>query len=87
MFADISGLIGGAVVARGFLEPDALVHYDLHRSLDVRHARDFFAVLAPEWERGPEQRYLVEQGLRMGAMAFDQLFARLYRCRARRWVR
>jgi hypothetical protein len=87
MFADISGLIGRALVARGFLEASAMVHYDLHETLDVRHARDFFAVLAAEWDKGPEERYRAEQGLRMGAMAFDQLFARLYRCRGRRWVR
>jgi hypothetical protein len=87
MFADISGIIGRAVVARGFLSAKDLVHYDQHETLDVRHASDFFEVLAPEWARGPEQQYLVEQGLRMGAMAFDQLFARLYRCRSRRWVR
>ncbi len=87
MFADISSLIGRAVVARGFVAAEQLVHYDLHQTLDVRHAKDFFDVLAPAWNEGPEQRYQIEQGLRMGAMAFDQLFARLYRSRARRWFR
>ena len=87
MFADISGLIGRTLVARGFLAAEAMVHYDLHETLDVRHAKDFFAVLAAEWEKGDEARYRVEQGLRMGAMAFESALRPALRCRARRWVR
>ncbi len=87
MFASISARLGRAIVARGFLPADRLVHYDLHEVLDVRHAADFFEVLSPAWERRPEARYDIEQGLRMGAVAFDQLYARLYRKRARRWRR
>ena len=88
MFAEISSAIGKSIVARGFIAEGELIHYDVHEALDVRHAADFFAVITPAWESGsPEQRYLVEQGLRMGAMAFDQLYARLYRCRQRRWLR
>jgi len=53
----------------------------------VRHSRDFFDVLAPAWAKNPRDRYPIEQGLRMGAVAFDQLYARLYRVRGRRWHR
>lgn len=87
MFAEISGWIGRGIVARGFLPEDQLIHYDLHEKLDVRHSRDFFDVLAPAWAKSPRDRYPIEQGLRMGAVAFDQLYARLYRVRARRWQR
>ncbi len=86
MFAEISGWIGNAIVARGFLPADRMIHYSLHESLDVKHASDFFAVLDAAWGAADE-RYRIEQGLRMGAIAFDQLYARLYRCRDRRWVR
>jgi len=74
-------------VARGFLPEAQLIHYDLHEKLDVRHSRDFFDVLAPAWAKNPRDRYPIEQGLRMGAVAFDQLYARLYRVRGRRWHR
>lgn len=85
MFAEISTWIGRAVVARGFLRTDEMTHYSLHEELDVKHASDFFAVLAAGWGEGAKSRERIEQGLRMGAVVFDQLYARLYRCRERRW--
>lgn len=87
MFAEISSFIGRTIVARGFLSREAMIHYNLHEQLDVKHAADFFQVLEPAWAEGDDARYRIEQGLRMGAVAFDQLYARLYRSRARRWVR
>lgn len=85
MFSSISAWIGRGVVARGFLREEQLVHYDLHERLDVRHAADFFAVLEPAWARG--ERASIEQGLRLGALAFDDLYRHLHRARARRWLR
>lgn len=87
MFGEISSWIGRSVVARGFMTAEHLVHYDVHETLDQRHAADFFAVLHSQWHAGARERYQIEQGLRMGAIAFDQLYARLYRCRDRRWLR
>jgi hypothetical protein len=87
MFSEISSMIGRAVVARKLIEADQLVHYDLHETLDVRHAADFFDVLAPAWAADSRARYLIEQGLRMGAMSFDALYSRLYRSRTRRWIK
>lgn len=87
MFTDISSWIGRSVVERGFLREDELVHYDVHEVLDVRHSADFFAVCATAWDESPRERHRVEQGLRMGAVVFDELYERLYRARARRWLR
>lgn len=87
MFSELSARIGRGCVARGFIPAGDMVHYDLHAELDVRHAADFFDVLAPAWREGGGARSLIEQGLRMGAVAFDQLYASLYRHRARRWLR
>jgi pyrroloquinoline-quinone synthase len=86
MFSEISGWIGRAVVDRGWVEPDRMVHYTLHEALDVKHSDDFFEVLRPAWEAGPADRYYIEQGLRLGAAAFDGLYAGLWRGRARRWT-
>ncbi len=76
-FAGISTAIGKAVVERGWIKPDDLVHYKLHAEIDQRHAEEFFAVIEPRWadERG---RYHIEQGLALGAYVFDRLYRDLY---------
>lgn len=86
MFTEISGWIGRGVVSRGFLQAEQLIHYDLHEVLDIRHAADFFVVCGASWDRGPRERALVAQGLRMGAYAFDQLYEGLHRARDRRLI-
>lgn len=87
MFADIAGWIGTAVVDQGWMTADRLVHYRLHQTLDARHAADFFDVVRGPWESDPTARYYVEQGLWLGATAFNTLYEGLYRARARRWMR
>ena len=42
------------------------------------HSDDFFAVLAPCWEKGGEHRYYIEQGLWLGATVFNGLYEGLY---------
>jgi pyrroloquinoline-quinone synthase len=76
-FAGISALIGKAVVERGWVAADRLVHYKLHAAIDERHAEEFFAVIEPFW--GDERRrYYIEQGLELGAYIFDRLYRDLY---------
>lgn len=87
MFSEISGWIGSAIVARGWLERDRLVHYKLHEELDVKHAKDFFDVLDPAWQGAAADRYAIEQGILLGATVFHDLYAGLHRARARRWLR
>ena len=72
-FSGISALIGRAVVARGWVAPDDLVHYKLHAEIDERHAEEFFAVVERGWQDGT-RRYFVEQGLELGAYIFDRLY-------------
>ena len=76
-FAGISATIGQAVVARGWVRQDALVHYALHAQIDERHAEEFFAVIEPQWN-DPARRYFIEQGLGLGAYAFDRLYRDLH---------
>lgn len=85
MFCDISSLIAEAVLARKWLERDQMIHYSIHQELDIRHSQDFFDVLSPVWEKNPEDRYAIEQGLAMGATLFNDLYSGLYRGRKRRW--
>jgi len=77
MFSEISSWIGRACVARGFLDAGAMIHYDLHERLDVRHAEDFFRILADAWS-DPVGRRHVEDGLRLGAFAFDRFYRDLF---------
>jgi pyrroloquinoline quinone (PQQ) biosynthesis protein C len=87
MFCEISGLIASGVVRRGWIPSARMVHYDLHRELDVRHAQDFFDILGAAWDQKPEDRYAIEQGLRLGVSVFDGLYLNLYRQRSRRLLR
>lgn len=85
MFCDISGIIGEGILKRKWLAPDQLIHYSLHKDLDIRHSQDFFNILSPKWEKDSSHRYSIEQGLSMGATLFNDLYSGLYRGRKRRW--
>lgn len=76
-FADISTTIGQAVVARKWLTEEQLTHYKLHAEIDNRHADEFFAIIETSWEQ-PQKRYLIEQGLSLGAYIFNRLYTDLY---------
>ena len=68
-FADISALIGKAVVERGWIAQSELVHYKLHAAIDKRHASEFFAAI----EMADVQT--MTDGLALGLHIFDQLYA------------
>ncbi len=87
MFADISAWIGRAVVDRGWIAEDRLIHYNLHEVLDHKHSADFFDVVRPAFGLSPESAYYIEQGLRLGAYSFDALYRDLHRARRRRATR
>jgi pyrroloquinoline-quinone synthase len=76
-FAGISAVIGKAVVERGWVDADRLVHYKLHAEIDERHAEEFFAVIEPLWDQA-NRRYYIEQGLELGAYIFDRLYRDMY---------
>ena len=76
-FSGISALIGRAVVDRGWVAPEHLVHYKVHAAIDARHAEEFFAVVEGGWQNG-SRRYFVEQGLELGVYIFDRLYRDLY---------
>jgi len=72
-FSSCSAAIGAAVVARGWVAPEHLVHYKLHAEIDVRHADEFFGVVEGRWA-DPKGRYHTCQGLELGAYCFDRLY-------------
>ena len=87
MFCDISYWTAQGIINNGWLSSDQMIHYDLHKDLDVRHSQDFFDVLSASWNENPETQYYIEQGLRLGATAFYSLYEGLHRARKRRWIR
>jgi pyrroloquinoline-quinone synthase len=87
MFCDISAWIGQGVVVNGWLTREQMIHYLLHENLDVKHSQDFFDVLQPAWDARVENRYFIEQGLRLGATVFYGLYEGLSRGRKRRLTR
>jgi pyrroloquinoline-quinone synthase len=76
-FATISAKIGLAVVRRGWMRKEKLVHYALHEKIDARHAEEFFAVVEPLW-RVAARRYYIQQGVRLGVYIFNRLYADLF---------
>lgn len=76
-FAPISASIGNAVVDRGWVDADDLVHYKLHAEIDERHAEEFFAVVEHSYEN-QDRRYFIDQGLELGAYIFDRLYRELH---------
>lgn len=87
MFYEISAQIAQAVIERGWLTKEQMIHYNLHQDLDERHSQDFFDILQPAWNLSVEKNYLIEQGLRMGATLFNGLYEGLYRSRRTRVLR
>lgn len=86
MFADISAWIGKGIVKRQWITEKNMIHYKLHQKLDIKHSDDFFKILHESFSHSAENRYHIEQGLRLGATLFNDLYTGLWRSRQRRWV-
>ncbi|MFL5785537.1 MAG: TenA family transcriptional regulator [Bacteriovoracaceae bacterium] len=74
MFADISHFIGTAIVERGWLPNERLIHYTVHQKLDTQHAEDFFSIVRPHYDT---HRDSIDEGLMLGALTFLQLYQQL----------
>lgn len=70
-FADISARLGAAVVARGWVASEALVHYSVHAELDIQHSAELFEAV----EGAPEA--VIKAGLAFGWHIFAQLYRAL----------
>lgn len=88
MFSEISSWIGSGIIHNGWLTQNEMVHYNLHEALDIKHADDFFNVLSPTWKKNNEDdKYIIEQGLLLGAFTFNQFYENLYHGRQQRLFR
>lgn len=82
MFVDISAWIAEEIVNNQWLAEDQLIHYTVHKKLDLKHSQDFFDVLG---HYHTEKKYEIEQGLMMGATMFNNLYEGLYKNRKNRY--
>lgn len=72
-FADISAIIGRAVVSQGWVSEEKLLHYKLHAAIDRQHAEDFFSTIGAAWyDQGRQQD--IRDGLMLGLYAFNRLY-------------
>lgn len=86
MFSDISAWIGQGIVKNDWLTDDKMIHYKLHQELDIKHSDDFFKIVEKAYGTSDEYKYQIEQGLRLGACLFNDMYAGLWRSRQRRWI-
>lgn len=87
MFSDISNIIGEGIMKMDWLDSKQMIHYTVHKELDIKHSQDFFKILESSWEKNTVEQYYIEQGLLLGAVLFNDLYRGLYRGRKRRWER
>lgn len=86
MFSDISAWIGRGVIENQWLAAGEMIHYKLHQELDIKHSADFFKIIESPFQKSAENRYLIEQGLRLGATVFNNLYFGLWERRKTRWI-
>ncbi len=65
---------------------EKMIHYTLHHKLDIKHSEDFFDILKQPFLKSKENQYHIEQGLRLGATLFNDMYLGLWRSRKRRWI-
>src|SRR5262249_21675840 len=87
LFSEISAFIGHALIERGWLPKELVVHYAAHEMLDVEHAQAFYKLLDAPYAPRPVAVYQVEQGLELGAHVFMAMYRDLHAARGRRWSR
>lgn len=76
VFTTISRDMGRAIVQRGWLGPDEVVHYNVHEVLDREHADALYAALDAA---GPDAGEQISAGLKNGAELMRDLYAGLLR--------
>ncbi len=84
MFSRISAFLGEHLITSGWLHANELIHYKAHATLDVAHAADFYQLLEEPYRESPAQARRIEDGFRLGAYLFLQLYQGLFDARHRR---
>ena len=86
MFSEISSWIRNGVIQNKWIPESKISHYTTHSELDITHSQDFFDILKEPFAKNDENKYFIEQGLRFGAVLFNNLYLELWNNRKRRWM-
>jgi pyrroloquinoline-quinone synthase len=73
LYVGISGSLAEMLRARAWAAPGSQRHYDAHKTLDVDHAEELFALARPTWHE-PTARAQAAHALLLGAHWFWQLY-------------
>lgn len=73
-FVDVSTMIYQSIVGCGWLEESQVIHYELHRELDIQHSEEFLLVVNKDWGESEHSRALIEGGIRFGAGLFANFY-------------
>ena len=76
-FVDVSTMTYKSIVDCGWLEKSRIIHYELHRELDVQHSEEFLLVVNKDWEDSEASRALIEGGIRFGSRLFANFYVGL----------
>lgn len=76
-FVDVSTMTYKSIVDCGWLEKSRIIHYELHRELDVQHSEEFLLVVNKDWEDNEASRALIEGGIRFGSRLFANFYVGL----------
>lgn len=76
-FVDVSTMTYQSIVDCGWLEESRIVHYELHRELDIQHSEEFLLVVNKDWEDNEGSRELIEGGIRFGSRLFANFYVGL----------
>ena len=75
MFSHISKMIAESVVQLHWISHQNLIHYNLHATLDIKHAQDLFEIV----NKLPNSNIdTCLEGLKLGAFIFSRLFDDLF---------
>lgn len=76
-FVDVSTMTYQSIVDCGWLEESRIIHYELHRELDIQHSEEFLLVVNKDWKDSEASRALIEGGIRFGSRLFANFYVGL----------
>lgn len=76
-FMDISRMIFRSIVDGGWLKPNQVAHYGVHKEVEIEHAEDFLKVVDKYWSDSKVQP-LIKDGVRFGCHLFANTYVGFY---------
>lgn len=75
-YVGITNLLSEYLIKNKLLNKDKLIHYKIHKDLDIEHADSFYNLIRKDWSK-PEKRSDIEKGLVFGNNLILNLYSNL----------